>query len=224
MSLSDLFTRLMPQPSALLSPFAGFIAGWLTFELNELRRRYIQRRAMRHALIAELQAAEWVLAGMVIHSSFGTNDPERGVHELRWYLTEGHRRGRFPDIPTEFPKPITSATCEEELISFFKGSPRGQPRRAIELPMPILHAVLTIPGSGFKVTTLQKLNEVRWQMHLLGDEARWMNEFLKLSFTVADHNHQVVIDNHKSSMQGYRRRMEYALDMVRETLGALRTI
>ena len=41
------------------------------------------------------------------------------------------------------------------------------------------------------------------------------------SFTAAEYNHPVVIENHKLSMEGYRKRVEYALDAVRAALSTL---
>jgi hypothetical protein len=142
---------------------------------------------------------------------------------MRWFYSEGFKRSRLLDepIPDQLSPEVMLKQTDEELTQMLKLLPPRQPNMAIDLPLPVLQAVLAAPTSGFTNKEIQRLGWLKWQTHLLAHEARMVKEMVMLTFTVADHNHCIVSENVEKAKRGYRLRAGYTLDAVRE---ALRTI
>jgi len=218
------FQFLTPHIGTLLGAFLGFISGWGLFEIGEQRRRRRQQHTMREALKAELGNVERVLNQQVWMFAWGTADPGLGVREMRWFYTKGLQQNRLHDepLPPEvFPEAVLKQS-DDELTQLLQQLPSRQPNLAVDLPMPVLRAVLAAPTAGFTSVEIQQLSWVQWQTHMLAHEARMLHEMVMLTYTVSDPgNHHLVTGNVESAKRGYRMRAGHTLDAVREALKAI---
>jgi hypothetical protein len=211
----------------LIGAVTGFLVGWGTSELTDLRRRRTTRRAIRRAIVAELYQVESLLSILVLKFSYGTPNVARAVVEMRWLVEVGAKRGKYAGVPEPDEEQRNlmqqfAGRSVDEIAAIIRALPPMQENRAFELHLPVVTAVLAAPGSGFNGDEIQALSAVAWQAYLLSEEARWMEEFVRLSYTVSDPgNHQVIAENHARCKVGYRQRAEMALDVVRVALRAL---
>jgi len=199
-------------------PIVGFLSAWVLFELTEFRRRRIQKRTYRKALVAELDNLEIFLSTLLIRFSYGVGEPDQAVAELRWYLKEGRARWKFSSLPEEFSENLANKT-DEELKNLLKRMKPVAQRQPVDVELPILDSILSAQASGFSIQEVELLSDLRWQIALLAREARMMDEFLMLTFTVTDPtNHEIVVQNRQRAEEGYRTRVGYTLKHLRETI------
>ena len=152
---------------------------------------------------------------MVIKFSYGSNNPARGVQEIRWLWSTENRLTSFDALPS---RSQLEAKTDEELAVIFQNLPRTQETTGVSFHAPILDAVLASPSFGFTDNELLKLGELRWQGHLLTYASTWLNDAVRLSYTVPEHNYDVIMENHAKGMGHYRERVDYTLGSVREAL------
>jgi hypothetical protein len=108
-----------------------------------------------------------------------------------------------------------------EILRTLSPGPRARP---LELRVPVLDSVLANPPAGLGDIEEQALRGVRWQVHLLADEARAVEEWLRLTCMTADHsdNHARVVANLDGTREAYRRRAIVAVRMIRVALSMLK--
>jgi hypothetical protein len=216
--------------SPLIGMIIGFLFAWGVFELTEHRRRNRAQAAMRRALVAELGQAELVLSAIVFNLSVGTDNVADAVQELRWFLQLGTER--------ILRAGVLDLTMEElEVLRHLQGqsdqgaaeilrtlSPGQRARPLVELRVPVLDSVLANPPAGFGHIEEQALRDVRWQVHLLADEARAAEEWLRITCMTADQsdNHARVVVNLDGTREAYRRRAIVAVRMIRVALSVLK--
>jgi hypothetical protein len=86
-----------------------------------------------------------------------------------------------------------------------------------------LDVLLANPAHGFVDVELQALSAIRWQVHLLTDEARLADEWLPLASTAADtSSHGPAVAMLDGTRESYRRRAIVAVWMIRDALGVLK--
>ncbi len=91
-----------------------------------------------------------------------------------------------------------------------------------KLILPVIDSALAGHTSGFMSVEIQALSSVRWQAFLLAEDADWMAEFLRLTFTVTDaENHDIVTNNFAMRTRGYARRVHVMVGCVRTALKLL---
>jgi hypothetical protein len=90
--------------------------------------------------------------------------------------------------------------------------------------VPVLDYVLANPPAGFGHIEDQALRDVRWQVHVLADNARAAEEWLRLIYMTADpsDNHARVIANLDEIREAYRRHAIVAVRMIRVALSVLK--
>jgi hypothetical protein len=216
------------------SPLIGMIIGFLfalgAFELTEHRRRKRTQAGVRRALVAELGQAELVLSAIVFNLSIGTDHVADGVQELRWILqlgTERILRAGVLDLTTEEIEALRhlqgkSDQGTAEVLRILSPGPRARPLVVVRVP--VLDYVLANPPAGFGHIEDQSLRDVRWQMHVLADEARAAEEWLRLTCMTADgsDNHARVVANLDGIREAYRRHAIVAVRMIRVALSGLK--
>jgi hypothetical protein len=164
--------------SPLIGMIIGFLFAWGVFELTEHRRRRRTRAAVRRALVAELGQAELVLSAIVFNLSIGTDHVADAVQELRWILqlgTERILRAGVLDLTTEEIEALRHLQVQSdqgtaEILRTLSPGQRARP--LVELRVPVLDSVLANPPDGFGHIEDQALRDLRWQVHVLADNAR----------------------------------------------------
>lgn len=205
----------------ILGPIIGFIVGWGLFELTDFRRRWIHRRNLRKALIGELKSVEVVLSTTLISFSYGIADPSRAVAEMRWYYTEGLKRGVHPNLPEELSQKMVKQT-DEELGAFLKAQKLPYGKRPVNTPFPVLEGILSAQGVGLSEDDLQMLSDLHREGHFLTRQIQLIDEYARMIFTVTDpRDHKIVVERHENYVDFYRERVEFALDDLRLTLQKL---
>jgi hypothetical protein len=170
--------------SPLIGMIIGYLFAWSVFELTEHRRRKRTQAAMRRALVAELDQAELILSAMVFNLSIGTDHVADAVQELRWFLqlgTERILRAGVLDLTTgeiEAMRHLQGQSDQgaAEVLRTLSPGQRARP----ELRVPVLDSLLANPPVGFGQIEAQALRAARWQVQLLGDEARAAGEWLRI--------------------------------------------
>lgn len=222
MGSSDLVTRIVDSILPSAGALAGFALALIAFELNEWRKRLIQRNAIRSSLRAELRTVEVLLNSLVTQFAVGVGDMQTAIKEIRWLWTVGwSTRGRLSEMTPELQASMESKS-DEELAEFFKHS--GWHQRAVEpsIPLPVVHAVLSSPIAGLSTREAETLTMLKWQSHLLDLQARWMEQWFDFSFTIEDKaNHDIAVQNHEGAKEWYRKRAGFMLDAVRDALRTL---
>jgi hypothetical protein len=213
----------------LLTALVSFVSAWILFELTERRKVRLAQKALREALIAELRHAEVLLSSIVGKYAHLANTPEEvasTAKELRWFVEADRQRGEEVglggnEVPPEFPERIM-AYSDDQIVAAFA---RPQGRRetvGTKLILPIVEAALAGRTAGFSSDEIQTISTVRWQLHLLEQDADWTAEFFRLTFTVADEeNHALIRANHENRVRSYARRAGVVLRCVRTTIVAL---
>ncbi len=214
-SLGRLIQFLTPFVPSLIS----FALGWGLFEVQERRRRSMQRRATADALIAELKSAEAILSAVVTRFAFGTDDPSEGIKELRWYATEGHNVSVQIDEPSPEMLELLPKS-DAELTAIFRSlNPTRHPGFALSLPT--VDAILANPALGLSREQFLKLTAAKWQSQLLAVIAADMREWVRLTFTVEDEdNHAIAVENLDNARKWFGKRAKYMLDAIREAVMA----
>jgi hypothetical protein len=208
----------------------GFLFAWGVFELTEHRRRKRAQAAVRRALVAELGQAELILSAIVFNLSIGTDHVADAVQELRWILqlgTERILRAGVLDLTTEEIEAMRHLQGQSdqgtaEILRTLSPGQRARP--LVELRVPVLDSVLANPPAGFGHIEDQALRDLRWQVHVLADEARAAEEWLRLTCMTTDRsdNHARVVANLDGIREAYRRHAIVAVRMNRDALGVLK--
>jgi hypothetical protein len=216
--------------SPLIGMIIGFLFAWGVFEFPERRRRKRAQAAVRRALGAELGQAELVLSAIVFNLSIGTDHVADAVQELRWILqlgTERILRAGVLDLTTEEIEALRHLQVQSdqgtaEILRTLSPGQRARP--LVELRVPVLDSVLANPPDGFGHIEDQALRDLRWQVHVLADNARAAEEWLRLTYMTADRsdNHARVVANLDEIREAYRRHAIVAVRMIRIALSLLK--
>jgi hypothetical protein len=177
-------------------------------------------------LVAELQHTEVLLSTIVTKYAFlaGTAaEKARVASEWRWFATIGVVRSRGAGLGlTEAPEGMDRVLelADDHLVAVLAAR---TPEETVggTIILPVLDATLAGRTSGFTAAEIQALSLVRWQSHLLEQDAHWTAEFLRLSLTVKEGNYDIVIRNHKNRRHAYAHRAGVLLDCARAALTAL---
>ena len=159
---------------------------------------------------------------MLLRFSSRSEDLLRAVAELRWFHTEGRIRGILQDLPEGFSEELL-AKKDEDIIKALKAiPPTGTNLAGTDIPLPILDGILSAQVSFLSTDEIKSLSDLRWQANLLASEARSMELWLGMTFTVTDSdNHEIVVQNRRRCERGYRVRLGYTLDHLLEALRTL---
>jgi hypothetical protein len=223
MSYSEAFGILINSLAYWAGPIVAFVSAWLLFLLQEKRKQSFAASSARQSLVAELKWLESHLSMIVVKCAVQSDIVPDGVREFRWFLKEGFQRNTLMELPpgTLEDRDKTLGLPDEKiatLVGFFKHE-----SQAAELPVTITTSILAAPTSAkLSAEEIKKLIDVRWQVSMLATEARNVNEFLRLTFTISDEvNHEIVKINHAGSLRMYGRRANYLLNYVRAALTEL---
>lgn len=210
-----------------LGPFIGFSLGWGLFEITERRKVRMAQRELRHALVAELQHAELLLSTVVGKYAFTATTPQEikaCADEIRWFRRVGQTRaaqvGISSPLGTDDTLKSFDAMSDEELVALMV-SITPKETLGTKLLFPVVDAVLAGKTAGFTGNQIQSLSTVRWQAHLLEQDADWMKEFFGLTFTTEGDNHDIVIENLDNRVRAYAFRAGVLLGCVRMALSNL---
>jgi hypothetical protein len=208
----------------IIGPVIGFLVAWALFELTERRKVRLAQQALRVALVAELRHAEILLSSIVGKYSYTATTPHdvaAFAAEVRWFAKEGKARAMQHGLAlTEHtPEQMTAFkdASDAQIIQVLKAV-GAKETSGTTLILPIVDAVLSGRTPGFSDKEIQALSTVRWQVHLLAEDAAWTKEFVRLSFTVTGPNHGIVSDNHDRRVQSYGRRAITLIACVRSAL------
>ena len=212
----------------VFGPFLGFFFGWALFELTERRKVRIARAAVRQALIAELEHIEVLLSsnvGKYAHVATTPADVGSVAKEIRWFMGVGRARAQsFGVLENDLPEQVVRRLptySDEQLIGALKLLGRKE-TVGTTFPLPVIDSVLAGRTSGFTGDQIQALSAVRWQAHLLEQDAKWMAEFLRLTLTLTDPtNYDIAVKNHEQRTRSYALRVSVTLRCVRTALAAL---
>ncbi len=210
-----------------LGPFIGFFLGWGLFEVTERRKVRLAQRELRHALVAELQHAELLLSTIVAKYAFTAKTPQEikaCADEIRWFRQVGESRATQIGISSPVGTSTTlakfDALTDEKLVAMMV-SITPQEKLGRRLILPVIDAVLAGRTAGFTGNQIQSLSTVRWQAYLLEQDADWMDEFLRLTFSVEDEeNHATVVTNLDNRAHAYAFRAGVLQQCIRVSLKA----
>jgi len=193
-------------------PFLGFLLGWGLFEL-------------RQALVAELRHTELLLSSIVSKFAYlaTTGDEiQRVASEIRWFAREAPSRAQvfgLREVPS-MPDAMIALPDGELVRGFVLLSRKENIGSTVILP--VVDAALAGHTSGFTAPQIEALSSLRWQGHLLEQDAEWMAEFFRMTYTVEDaENHALVVDNRMQKVRSYAKRADVMLGCVRTALDAL---
>jgi hypothetical protein len=211
-----------------LGPVIGFVTAWVLFELTERRKVRLAQQALRKGLLAELRHAEVLLSTIVGKYSYTADTPEdiaSFAKEIRWFAKEGKQRAMqwgLASAPYSPEGQVAFETASDaQIIQVFKEVGIKE-TSGNTLVLPVVDAVLSGRTPGFSEIEIQAVSVVRWQAHLLAEDAAWMKEFLRLSYTITDaKNHEIVSMNHSRRASSYGRRAITLLASVRSAIKAL---
>ena len=212
----------------IIATVTGFLAAWGVFQLTERRRRKAAQAVMRRAVVTELSHAELVLSCIIFNLSIGTDNPADAVRELKGLLeigTERVRRAGVLDLTTEQLDALrhlqgVADPGAAEILRTFAPALHARPLR---VQVPVLDYLVANPAPEFRDVELQALTAIRWQMHLLADEARLADAWLPLAGTtgVADDRSRAVTSLN-GTQESYRRRAMRTVQMIRDVLPDLK--
>jgi len=211
----------------IVGPVIGFFVGWALFELTERRKVWMAQRALRGALVSELRHTEVLLSSIVAKYCFlakNEADVKTFADEIRWFVNVGKKRAMSVGLALDEPAPQTLSQFNDlndaTLVALFSGG--KQETTGTSLILPVIDAMLAGRTTGFSDHEIEALSTVRWQAHLLAQDAEWTKKFLDLSFTVTDpKNHDIVSINHDTRVASYSRRAITMLKCVRTALTTL---
>lgn len=214
--------------SPIIGTVVGFLTAWGVLQLTEHRRRKRAQAVARRAIVAELRHTELILSSTIVNLSIGTDAVADAVRELKVLLeigTERMLRTGVLDLATDQLEALRhlQGVSDQSAAEILRTLWPTQRARPLKVEAPVLDVLLANPTHCFGDVELQALSAIRWQMHLLADEARLADEWLPLASTMADTNSQgralATLDGTRES---YRRRAIVALRMIRDALGLLK--
>jgi hypothetical protein len=183
---------------------------------------------MRRAVVAELSHAELVLSCIIFNLSIGTDSPADALRELKVLLeigTERILRVGVLDLSAEQVDALrhlqgVSDPGAAEILRTLSPALRARPLR---VQVPVLDYLLANPTPGFRDVELQLLTAIRWQVHLLTDEARLTDEWLPLATATGDADGRGrAVASVNGTQESYRRRAMLTVQMIRDALPELK--
>lgn len=218
----------LPDLRDILPLVVGFFSGWGVSELTERRKIRRAQRALRQALIVELERAELRLSTAVSKYAYLAETPElvaRVAAELRWFIKVGAARAPGTGVTLAAATPGTPEQfCnlpDAQMVQLF-ATHTAQETVGGKYLLPVLDSALSGRLAGFTADEIQPLSELSTQMHMLAQEADWTKDLMYYTFTVTDaDNHAIVCQNHDRRIRAYARRAIVALDCARAALKAL---
>jgi len=162
----------------LFGILAAFASGWGLFELSEFRRRWMNGRAIRRSVVAELGSVEVVLSSTLVDLYMAADDLDSAVVEYLW----------LRDI-ARFPYPISEtvkAASYEEIKEVFRREPKIKTWDAPDIPLPVLDGVLSGGVLGFSAIEAALLSEIKRQTYFLSYRNQVMKEYRLLLLTTKD--------------------------------------
>jgi hypothetical protein len=214
--------------SPIIGTVIGFLTGWGVLQLTERRRRKMAQAVTRRAVVAELRHAELVLSSIIVNLSIGTDTVADAVRELKVLLEVGTERilsTGVLDLTAEQLEALRhlQGVSDQGAAEILRTLWPAQRARPLKVQVPVLDVLLANPIHGFGDVELQALSAIRWQMHLLADEARLADEWLPLASTEADTgSHGRAVATLEGTRASYRRRAIVAVRMIRDALGVLK--
>jgi hypothetical protein len=218
---------------SIAGPILGFFAAWGLFELTERRKVRLAERALRTALVAELEHAEGVLASIVTRFAHFADTPaaiQQLATEWRWLTLGGGRQrmqalseSALPEYPPGFVERVSDLS-DQQLVALLAASRVNveHARLGPKVILPIVDAALAGRTSGFTSREIQALSSVRWHEHGLAEGSRWAEEFLRMTFTITDDaKHAGATQNLESRTKDYAQRAGSMLAAVRSALQIL---
>ena len=197
-------------------------------QLTERRRRKRAQAVTRRAVVAELRQAELVLSSIIVNLSIGTDTVADAVQELKVLLEIGTQRMLrigVLDLTAEQFEALRhlQGVSDQGAAEILRTLWPAQRARPLKVQAPVLDAVLANPTHGFGDVELQALGAIRWQVHLLADEARLADEWPPLASTEADTGgHGRAGATLDGTRESYRRRAIVAVRMIRDALDVLK--
>jgi hypothetical protein len=217
------FSQFVTDYSGAIGAVLGFLAGLISAEYAEWRRRWIRKKNIRQALVGELRSLEALMSLSLIRLSHGIPNPIRAIAEFRWYIKEGYKQWDLGlNFSDQYRAELLKLSDEElkTVVASYLTRP-GTPQTA-KFRVPILDGVLSKAEVGFTMEEIHALSNLRWQITSTEKEIDNMDQYLLMSFTITDaENHKKVVENRKAAEAGLRQRLGYALDAIRETLTKL---
>ena len=177
--------------------------------------------------MAELRHTELILSSVIVNLSIGTDAVADAVRELKVLLeigTERMLRTGVLDLTTDQLEALRhlQGISDQSAAEILRTLWPMQRARPLKVESPVLDVLLVNPIDGFGDVELQALSAIRWQMHLLADEARLADEW-PLASTMADTDSQGrALAAFDSTRESYRRRAIVAVRMIRDALGLLK--
>lgn len=214
--------------SPIIGTVTGFLAAWGVLHLADLRRRKLADAARRRALVAELRQAELVLSTLIFNLSIGTDNVADAVRELKVFLeVEAERilRVGILDLTAEQLEALRhlQGVSDHDAAEILRTLSPGSRARPLEVRVPVLDSLLANPPAAFGDVELQALGALRWQVHLLRDEAQLTARWLRLTSTTRDAERltrtMAYLDGTRDS---YRRRAIVAVQMIRNVLSMVK--
>jgi hypothetical protein len=111
---------------------------------------------------------------------------EACADEIRWFRRVGQTRAAQVGITSPIGASTTLSqfdTMSDQQLVALMVSITPQETIGTKLLLPVIDAVLAGRTAGFTGNQIQSLSTVRWQAHLLEQDADWMGEFLRLTFS-----------------------------------------
>lgn len=204
----------------------GFLAAWGVLQLADRRRRRTAQAVTRRAVVAELRHTELVLSSIIVNLSIGTDTVADAVRELKVLLeigTDRILRIGVLDLTTDELEALRhlQGVSDQSAAEILRTLAPAQRARPLKVQVPVLDGLLANPAHGFADVDLQALSAVRWQAHLLADEARLADECLPLASTATD-GHGRALATLDGTRESYRRRAIVAVQMIRDTLSLMK--
>jgi hypothetical protein len=214
--------------SPIIGVVIGFLAAWGVLQLTEHRRRKRAQAVTRRAIVAELRHTELILSSTIVNLSIGTDAVADAVRELKILLeigTERMLRTGVLDLTMDQLEALRhlQGISDQSAAEILRTLWPTQRARPLKVESPVLDVLVVNPIHGFGDVELQALSAIRWQMHLVADEARLADEWLPLASTMADTNSQGrALATFDGTRESYRRRAIVAVRMIRDALGLLK--
>lgn len=214
--------------SPIVATVTGFLAAWGVLQLTDRRRQRIAQAVTRRAVVAELRHTDLVLSSLIVNLSIGTDAVADAFRELKVLLeigTERILRLGVLDLTADQLEALRHlhGVPDQSAAEILRTLAPAQRARPLKVQVPVLDVLLANPAPGFGDVELQALGAIRWQVHLLADEARLADELLPLASTGADtDSHGRALSALDGTRESYRRRTIVAVQMIRDTLGLLK--
>jgi hypothetical protein len=214
--------------SPIIGTVIGFLTAWGVLQLTERRRRNRAQAVTRRAVVAELRHAELVLSSIIVSLSIGTDTVADALRELKVLLeigTEHMLRIGVLDLTAEQLDALRhlQGVSDQGAAEILRALWPAQRARPLKVQVPVLDGLLANPSHGFGDVELQALTAIRWQVHLLADEARLADEWLPLASTTANTDtHGRAVVTLDGTRESYRRRTIVAVRMIRDALSLLK--